>query len=495
MKKKYILALDQGTSSSRSILFDKEQNIIGTEQEEFKQFYPQINYVEQNPHEIWESQYLTAKTLLTKHKIKTEEIAGIGITNQRETTIVWDKNTGEPIYNAIVWQDKRTTEYCLKLKSGKNDTYIKNNTGLLIDAYFSATKIRWILNNVEGAKAAAKKGDLLFGTVDTWLVWKLSGGKLHVTDYSNASRTLLFNIHSLEWDKNLLKLFDIPEKMLPEVRNSSEIYGHTTKELFGTEIPIAGIAGDQQAALFGQQCFTPGETKNTYGTGCFMLMNTGEKPVHSKHGLLTTLAWGIDNKATYALEGSVFMAGAIIKWLRDGIKLIKSAGDTEQIALQKNDNEGVYFVPAFAGLGAPYWNPDARGIIVGLTQGSSEYHIVRASLESIAYQTKDVLEAMSKDSGINLKSLNVDGGVSVNNFLMQFQADILNIEVLRPELVETTAAGAGFLAGLAVGFWTKENLIKKRKINRIFSPEMPEDKRTELYKAWLSAVKKAMIHE
>lgn len=492
MKKKYILALDQGTSSSRAVLFDKEQNIVGTEQQEFKQFYPKNGWVEQNPHEIWESQYLTAKTLITKLKIYPEEIAGIGITNQRETTIIWNKNTGEPIYNAIVWQDKRTSKFCKQISNGINDTYIKENTGLLIDAYFSATKINWILNNVEGAKKMAEQSSLLFGTVDTWLIWKLSGGKLHITDYSNASRTLLFNIKKLKWDNNLLKLFEVPEKILPQVKNSSEIYGNTTKELFGAEIPVAGIAGDQQAALFGQQCYSSGEAKNTYGTGCFMLMNTGEKYVKSKSGLLTTIAWRIDNKITYALEGSVFMAGAAVKWLRDGLKIISSAFDTEQSVKQTDSNEGVYFVPAFAGLGAPYWDMNAKGIITGLTQGVTEHHIVRATLESLAYQTKDILDAMSKDSGIDLKELNVDGGASVNNFLMQFQADILNKEVIRPEVTETTAAGAAFLAGLAVEFWSKENLFSKRKIDKSFKPKMINEERTKLYNGWKNAVKQCI---
>ncbi len=495
MEKKYILALDQGTSSSRAVIFDKKQNIIGIEQQEFRQFYPKTDRVEQNPHEIWESQFLTAKTLITKLKIKPEEIAGIGITNQRETTIVWDKHTGEPVYNAIVWQDKRTSDICNKLKNGINDTYVKENTGLLIDAYFSATKINWILNNVEEAKEKAEKGDLLFGTVDTWLIWKLSGGKLHITDYSNASRTLLFNINTLKWDKNLLKLFNIPEKILPKIQNSSEIYGSTTKELFGAEIPIAGIAGDQQAALFGQQCFAPGEAKNTYGTGCFMLLNTGEKPVKSKSGLLSTIAWGIGNKITYALEGSVFMAGAAVKWLRDGIKIISSASETEQHVKQTTGNEGVYFVPAFAGLGAPYWDAEAKGIIAGLTQGVTEHHIVRATLESLAYQTKDILDAMTEDSGINLKELNVDGGASVNNFLMQFQADILNKKTVRPEIVETTAAGAAFLAGLAVNFWTEKELISERKIDKIFTPEIKKEDRDKLYKGWKTAVKQCMLHD
>ena len=495
MDKKYILALDQGTSSSRAILFDKEQNIIGTEQQEFKQFYPKAGWVEQNPHEIWESQLLTAKTLITRLKIKPKEIAGIGITNQRETTIIWDKNTGEPVYNAIVWQDKRTSDYCTELKNKGLETYVKENTGLLLDPYFSGTKINWILNNIKGARDKARQGDLLFGTVDTWLIWKLSGGKLHITDYSNVSRTLIYNIKDLQWDKKMLQVLDIPEKILPEVRNSSEVYGTTAKELFAYEIPIAGIAGDQQAALFGQQCFSAGEAKNTYGTGCFMLMNTEDKPVSSKSGLLTTIAWGINGKITYALEGSVFIAGAAIKWLRDGIKIIRSAEDAEDMAKKTSSSEGIYFVPAFAGLGAPYWDMNARGIVTGLTQGVTENHFVRATLEALAYQTKDILDAMSSDSGIELKELNVDGGASVNNFLMQFQSDILNETVVRPEVVETTAAGAAFLAGLSTGFWSEENLMSKRKIDREFTSNMKEAERAELYKGWKLAVKRCMLDE
>lgn len=487
--------MDQGTSSSRVILFDKEQNIVGSEQQEFKQFYPKAGWVEHNPHEIWESQYLTAKTLITRLKIKPEEIAGIGITNQRETTIIWDKHTGEPIYNAIVWQDKRTSEYCFELKEKGLEDYVKQNTGLLLDPYFSGTKINWILENAEGAKDKAEKGDLLFGTVDTWLIWKLSGGKLHITDFSNASRTLIFNIKELKWDKKMLEIFGIPKLILPEVRNSSELYGTTAKKLFGCEIPIAGVAGDQQAALFGQQCFSAGEAKNTYGTGCFMLMNTAGKRVESKSGLLTTIAWGLNGKMTYALEGSVFIAGAAIKWLREGLKIIKSASDTEDIGKKISSSEGVYFVPAFAGLGAPYWDMNARGIITGLTQGVTENHFVRATLESLAYQTKDILDAMSSDSGIELKELNVDGGASVNNFLMQFQSDILNESVIRPEFVETTAAGAAFLAGLATGFWTNEDLLSKRKIDKEFKPRMNEAERNELYKGWKLAVKQCMLHE
>ena len=494
MNKKYILALDQGTSSSRAILFDKEQNIIGVEKQEFKQLYPKAGWVEHNPHEIWESQYLTAKTLITRLKINPEEIAGIGITNQRETTIVWDKNTGEPIYNAIVWQDKRTSDLCTELKAKGLETYVKQNTGLLLDSYFSGTKINWILENTEEAKDKAEQGDLLFGTVDTWLIWKLSGGKLHITDYSNASRTLLYNIKDLQWDKKMLETFGIPKVMLPEVRNSSELYGKTAKELFGCEIPIAGIAGDQQAALFGQQCFSAGEAKNTYGTGCFMLMNTAEKPVVSKSGLLTTIAWGLNGKITYALEGSVFIAGAAVKWLCDGIKILNSADDTEDMVKKTSSNEGVYFVPAFVGLGAPYWDMNARGIITGLTQGVNENHYVRASLEALAYQTKDILNAMSSDSGIELKELNVDGGASGNDFLMQFQSDILNKKVIRPEVVETTAAGAAFLAGLATGFWTDKDLHSKRKVDKEFTPNMKEPERTKLYKGWKLAVKRCMVN-
>jgi glycerol kinase len=495
MPLKYILALDQGTSSSRALLFDKEQNIVGIEQQEFKQIYPKNDWVEQNPHEIWESQYLTAKTLITRLKIDSKDIAAIGITNQRETTIVWDKNTGEPVYNAIVWQDKRTVDYCIQQKNKGLDDYIKQNTGLIIDPYFSATKIKWILDHVEGAREKAKQGYLLFGTVDTWLIWKLSGGNLHITDFSNASRTLLFNIKTLRWDNRLLDIFEIPESMLPMVGNSSQIYGQTVKELFGCEITIAGIAGDQQAALFGQQCFSPGEAKNTYGTGCFMLMNTGENPVESKSGLLTTIAWGLNGRISYALEGSVFMAGAAVKWLRDGLKLIRSASETEDFIFKTQSNEGVYFVPAFAGLGAPYWDMNARGIITGLTQGITDNHFVRATLESLAYQTKDVLNAMSDDSGISLKELNVDGGASVNNFLMQFQADILNKVVIRPQSIETTAIGAAFLAGLAVGFWHLEELKSKRKINAVFKPVISENERDKLYRGWKSAVKKCMLHE
>jgi glycerol kinase len=495
MAPKYILALDQGTSSSRALIFNKEGQILGIEQQEFRQFYPNAGMVEHNPHEIWESQLLTAKTLITRLKINSGEIAALGITNQRETTILWDKLTGEPIYNAIVWQDKRTSFICSDLKSLGKEEEIKKRTGLLLDPYFSGSKIKWLLDQVPGARENADRGNILFGTVDTWLVWKLTGGKQHVTDYSNASRTLLYNIHTLEWDRTLLEIFDVPIQMLPEVKPSSNIMGYTAVELFGHSIPITGIAGDQQAALFGQKCFMPGEAKNTYGTGCFMLMNTGEKPVESKSGLLTTIAWGLNEKVTYALEGSVFIAGAAIKWLRDGLKIIRSANDTELFIEKIESNEGVYFVPAFAGLGAPYWDMEARGIIVGLTQGINEAHLVRATLESLAYQTKDILTAMSSDSGIELKELKVDGGASVNRFLMQFQSDILDRVVIRPESVETTAAGVAYLAGLAVGFWNIDDIKTVNKNDLRFLPKMNKSERDRLYKEWLSAVKMCMTHE
>ncbi len=490
--KKYILALDQGTSSSRSVLFNQKLEIIGIEQVEFQQYYPQPGLVEHNPHEIWETQYLTAKTLLTKNKIKPSEILGIGITNQRETTILWDKFTGEPVYNAIVWQDKRTIEMCNLLKKKGFDVEIKNKTGLETDSYFSATKIAWILDHVEGIRERAEKGEILFGTIDTWLVWKLSGGKIHITDYSNASRTMLFNISTLLWDQELLQMLNIPQNILPEVRNSSEIYGNTSPELFeNIEIPIAGIAGDQQAALFGQHCYNPGSVKNTYGTGCFMLMNTGNRRIRSESGLLTTIAWGLDNKITYALEGSVFIAGAAIKWLRDGLKIIRSASEAEKMALEAQNNAGVYFVPAFTGLGAPYWDSEARGTIVGLTQGVTEKHVVRAALEAMAYQTRDVIDAMAMDSGINPLDLNVDGGASINDFLMQFQADILKIPVVRPKITESTALGAACLAGLALGFWNMESLSAYREIDKKFCPQMNENERNQLYALWKNAVEKA----
>lgn len=491
MSKKYILALDQGTSSSRSLLFNSKAEVVDWQQEEFHQYYPKAGWVEHEPMEIWESQIGTAKKLLEKAKVDAGEIAGIGIANQRETVVIWDKKTGEPVYRAIVWQDKRTADLCQKLKREGWEEYIKKNTGLVIDSYFSATKIHWILNVVPGVKKKAEKGEILVGTIDTWLIWKLSGGKLHITDYSNASRTMLFNIRDLKWDKELLELFDIPEQILPEVKQSSEIYGFTDKSIFGTEIPIAGIAGDQQAALFGQACMEKGMAKNTYGTGCFMLMNTGEKIIDSKSGLVTTIAWGINGKIHYALEGSVFIAGAAIQWLRDALKLIKSAAETEKIAESLEDTEEVYVVPAFSGLGAPYWDMYARGAILGLTQGVTDKHIVRATLESLAYQTMDVLKVMEKDSDIDLKTLNVDGGACANNFLMQFQADILDVKVERPENIETTALGAAYLAGLAVNIWTMSEIIEKRKVERLFEPAMKQELRLKLYSGWLKAVEKA----
>ena len=492
MSKKFILSLDQGTSSSRSLLFDKAGNVVDWEQTEFNQFYPKAGWVEHDPLEIWESQISTAQKLIEKLKINPDEIGAIGIANQRETIILWDKKTGEPVYRAIVWQDKRTANLCKKLTDEGWDEYVKKNTGLVIDSYFSATKIHWILNIVPGVLERAKKGEILAGTIDTWLVWKLSAGKLHITDYSNASRTMLFNIKSLKWDDDLLELFGIPKQILPEVKMSSEIYGFTDKSIFGTEIPIAGIAGDQQAALFGQACLSDGMAKNTYGTGCFMLMNTGSKPVESESGLLTTIAWGLNGEIKYALEGSVFIAGAAIKWLRDALKLINNASETEQIAYEIEDTEEVYVVPAFSGLGAPYWDMFARGAILGLTQGVTDKHIVRSTLESLAYQTMDVLKAMEKDSGINLKSLNVDGGACVNNFLMQFQADILNVQVNRPVNIETTALGVALLAGLAVNFWTMDEIIEQREIERTFEPLMNVEKREKLYRGWKKAVEKAM---
>lgn len=495
MSKKYILSLDQGTSSSRSFLFDSESNTIDSEQKEFKQYYPKASWVEHDPSEIWNSQINTAKDLINKLNIDPTEIGAIGIANQRETIVLWDKVTGDSVYNAIVWQDKRTADLCQKIKEEGWSEYIKENTGLIIDSYFSATKIQWILKNVPKVKERALKGEILAGTIDTWLVWKLSGGKLHITDYSNASRTMLFNIRELKWDKKLLDLFEIPLNILPEVKTSSEIFGFTDKSIFGVEIPISGIAGDQQAALFGQACVEKGMAKNTYGTGCFMLMNTGNEIIESKTGLITTIAWGINGKINYALEGSVFIAGAAIKWLRDALKIINNASETEQIAFELDDTKGVYVVPAFSGLGAPYWDMYARGAILGLTQGVTDKHIIRSTLESLAYQTMDVLKVMEKDSGIKLKSLNVDGGACVNNFLMQFQSDILNVEVKRPENIETTALGAALLAGLAIGFWTMDEIIERRKIEKKFVPLMKEEKRQELYAGWIDAVERTMYQK
>ncbi len=492
---KYILSLDQGTTSSRAILFDSYGNIKFSSQKEFRQHFPKSSWVEHDPMEIWRTQLETAQNVMQYADAEASEIAAIGITNQRETTVVWDKNTGKPIYNAIVWQDRRTAYICDNLKEQGLESYIKENTGLVIDAYFSGTKIKWILDNVEGARKKAENGELLFGTIDTWLVWKLTNGKVHVTDYSNASRTLLFNINSLKWDDKLLKVLDIPKQMLPEVKNSSEVYGQTEETLFKGKIKIAGIAGDQQAALFGQTCFEKGMAKNTYGTGCFMLMNTGKEKVNSKAGLLTTIAWGIDGKIEYALEGSVFIAGAAIQWLRDGLGMIESASDSEIFASKTEDTGGVYVVPAFAGLGAPYWDMKARGGIFGITRGTNKNDFVRATLLSLAYQTKDVLDAMEKDAGFELKSLKVDGGASANNLLMQFQADILNTPVDRPKVIETTALGAAYLAGIAVGFYRKDELADNSQLDKQFYPKMSIALRDIKYKGWLKAVERCMDWE
>uniref|UniRef100_UPI001BD5D574 glycerol kinase GlpK n=1 Tax=Tepidanaerobacter acetatoxydans TaxID=499229 RepID=UPI001BD5D574 len=473
---KYIMALDQGTTSSRAIIFDENGLIKGVTNREFTQIYPKPGWVEHDAMEIWGSQIGVAKEVLLKCGLSVNDIAAIGITNQRETTVVWDKNTGKPVYNAIVWQCRRTAPICDDLKARGLTEKIREKTGLVVDAYFSGTKVKWILDNVEGAREKAEKGDLLFGNIDTWLIWNLTGGKVHVTDYSNASRTMLFNIHKLDWDDEILKELNIPRAMLPKVMPSSHIYGYTTTEVFGGEIPIAGDAGDQQAALFGQACYAPGMAKNTYGTGCFMLMNTGEKAVESKSGLLTTIAWGADGKVEYALEGSIFIAGAVIQWLRDELRVLDNAAQSEELATKVEDNNGVYLVPAFVGLGAPYWDMYARGAILGLTRGAKREHIVRAALESICYQTRDVLEAMQKDSGITLKSLKVDGGAVANNFLMQFQSDILGVPVDRPKVIETTALGAAYLAGLAVGYWKDKNDISaKWQIDRTFKPQMDID--------------------
>ena len=487
------MALDQGTTSCRAILFDKESKIVGVAQKEFAQIYPKAGWVEHDAEEIWSTQYGTVVELIAKTGIKVDEIAAIGITNQRETTVIWDRNTGKPVYNAIVWQCRRTTAICDELKAAGYEAMVREKTGLVVDAYFSGTKVKWILDHVEGARAKAEKGELLFGTTDTWLIWKLTGGKVHVTDYSNASRTMMFNIRELHWDKELLNLLDVPLRMLPEVHNSSEVYANAEIGVFlGFEVPIAGVAGDQQAALFGQACYEPGDAKNTYGTGCFMLMNTGDKIHTSRHGLLTTIAWAIDGKVEYALEGSIFIAGAAIQWLRDGLKMIDAASDVEYFAKKVKAAEGVYFVPAFVGLGAPYWDMRARGGIFGLTRGTTKSHIIRAALDSLAYQTKDVLSSMEADSGITLKSLKVDGGAVANNLLMQFQADILGTRVDRSVIIETTALGAAYLAGLAVGFWTsKEELADRWLLDQRFEPEMAEEKRAKLYRGWLKAVERS----
>ncbi|SKA99647.1 glycerol kinase [Caloramator quimbayensis] len=490
---KYVLSLDQGTTSSRAILFNREGEIVSTAQKEFKQIYPKAGWVEHDPMEILESQIQVAKDAILKAAAAPEDIAAIGITNQRETTVVWDKNTGKPIYNAIVWQCRRTASICDKLKEDGLYDVIRKKTGLILDAYFSGTKIKWILDNVEGAREKANKGELLFGNIDTWLIWNLTGGKVHITDYSNASRTMLYNIYKLEWDEELLEILNIPKVMLPKVMPSSKVFGYTKSGYFGGEIPISGDAGDQQAALFGQGCFTPGTAKNTYGTGCFMLMNTGDRAVESKNGLLTTIAYGIDGKVEYALEGSIFMAGASIQWLRDELKMIESAKDTEELALSVPDTNGVYIVPAFVGMGAPYWNMYARGTVVGLTRGAKKEHFVRATLESLAYQTMDVLKSMEEDSDIKLCELNVDGGATANNFLMQFQSDILSVPVNRPCIIETTALGAAYLSGLAVGFWKdKEDILRNKKINRSFKPSMDEAHRDKLIKGWKRAVRASL---
>ncbi len=501
MEKKYVIALDQGTTSSRAIVFDKSGRTIGMAQKEFTQIYPEAGWVEHDPFEIWSSQSSVLTEVIAKTGIKNEEIAAMGITNQRETTVVWDKNTGEPVYNAIVWQCRRTAEICDELKTRDGlEAYVKSNTGLVVDAYFSGTKIKWILDNVPGAREKAENGDLLFGTVDTWIIWKLTNGKVHVTDPTNASRTMLYNIKELKWDERMMEELGVPASMLPEVRNSSEVYGEANLGGVagggGYRIPISGIAGDQQAALFGQACFAPGEAKNTYGTGCFLLMNTGEKAVESKNGLLTTIAIGMDGKVEYALEGSVFVGGASIQWLRDELKLINDAADTEYFASKVEDSNGVYVVPAFVGLGSPYWDMYARGTIVGLTRGANRNHIIRATLESIAYQSRDLLDAMKDDSGIELNALRVDGGAVKNNFLMQFQSDILGAEVLRPEITETTALGAAYLAGLAVGFWKdKSEIAESWKINRKFNPAIEEDHKEKLYGGWRKAVERSLKWE
>ena len=497
MTKKYVLALDQGTTSSRSILFDETSNIVAVAQKEFTQIFPKPGWVEHNANEIWSTQIGTMAEVVANAGIDPSEIAAIGITNQRETTVVWEKATGKPVYNAIVWQSRQTMGICDDIKAKGLADKFRQKTGLVVDAYFSGTKVKWILDNVEGARAKAEAGELLFGTIDTWLIWKLSGGKVHVTDYSNASRTLMYNIRDLKWDDELLEILTVPKSMLPEVRPSSEVYGLTAPAVFqGAEIPIAGAAGDQQAALFGQTCFRPGMAKNTYGTGCFMLMNTGSELYTSKNGLLTTIAWGIEGKVEYALEGSIFVAGSAVQWLRDGLKAIEAAQDSEYYAGKVSDAEGVYVVPAFVGLGAPYWDMKARGAILGLTRGTTKGHIVRATLDSMAYQTKDVLGAMEADSGIKLQALKVDGGAVANNLLMQFQSDILGVPVDRPVVTETTALGAAYLAGLAVGVWAnKEDLIQNWQLNRRFEPTMGADERAKLYAGWQKAVKRSMDWE
>lgn len=493
MTKKYVMALDAGTTSNRAIIFDSESNIVAVAQKEFTQIFPKAGWVEHDAEEIWSTQITVALEAIQKAGLTANDIAAVGITNQRETTVVWEKATGRPVYNAIVWQSRQTMDICNDLKAKGLEPEFKQKTGLVVDAYFSGTKAKWILDNVEGARAKAEKGELLFGTIDTWLIWKLSAGKVHVTDYSNASRTLMYNIRDLKWDEKLLEYLTVPATMLPQVRPSSEVYGTTDPAVFGAAVPLSGAAGDQQAALFGQTCFEPGMAKNTYGTGCFMLMNTGDKVYTSNNGLLTTIAWGLDGKVEYALEGSIFVAGSAVQWLRDGIRLIESAPDSEWVAKKVKDADGVYVVPAFVGLGAPYWDMKARGAILGLTRGTSKSHVVRATLDSMAYQTKDVLSAMEADSNIKLQALKVDGGAVANNILMQFQADILGVPVDRPKVTETTALGAAYLAGLAVGVWTnKTDLTKKWQLDNRFEPKMDAGESAALYKGWQKAVKRSM---
>ncbi|OIP70954.1 glycerol kinase [Candidatus Atribacteria bacterium CG2_30_33_13] len=494
--RKYIMALDQGTTSSRAVIFDHNGSIISMASKEFKQIYPKPGWVEHNPTEIYSSQIEIARDALSKANLTAVDIVSIGITNQRETTILWDKKTGKPIYNAIVWQCRRTAPICDQLKKKGLAEIIQKKTGLVVDAYFSGTKIKWILDNVKGVRERAKKGEVLFGTVDSWLIWNLTGGKVHVIDYSNASRTMIFNIHQLDWDEEILEEMDIPKAILPQPLPSSYVYGNTDKEIFGVEIPISGDAGDQQAALFGQACYEPGMAKNTYGTGCFILMNTGGKIVSSKNGLLTTIAWGVNGKVEYALEGSIFIAGAVVQWLRDELRMINSSEEIEKYALKVKDTNGVYLVPAFVGLGAPYWDMYARGTIVGLTRGANKEHILRAAEESIAYQSRDVLEIIQKDSGIGLKKLKVDGGAVRDNFLMQFQSDILGVPVVRPQVIETTALGAAYLSGLAVGYWKdKEEIAQKWKVDKEFSPNMDEKIKEKLYKGWKKAVSRSLSWE
>ena len=494
MSAKYILSLDQGKTSSRAIVFDHSGTIVAVAQKEFTQHFPQPGWVEHDPEDIWSSQFSVMAEVLAKSGIKTEQLAGIGITNQRETAIVWDRTSGKPLCNAIVWQDRRTASYCDQLKSQGHEALIRQKTGLVIDAYFSATKLKWILDNVKGARDAAANGQLAFGTVDSWLIWKLTGGKKHITDVTNASRTMLLNIHTGEWDEELMALFEVPKTMLPEVKSSSEVYGVTDTGVLHENIPIGGIAGDQQAALFGQMCTQPGMVKNTYGTGCFMLMNTGVKAVTSKNNLLTTIAWKINNKTEYALEGSIFIAGAVVQWLRDGLKIIRTSSEVEALATQVTDTDGVYMVPAFAGLGAPHWNQHARGSLFGVTRGTTSAHIARAALESIAYQTTDVLKAMEADAGIAIRELRVDGGATINNILMQFQSDVLQVDVVRPKVYETTALGAAYLAGLATGYWKSIDEIQQQwQVDAKFSPSMKTEKLKQLQHGWHRAVKAAIV--